>query len=201
MKNYYKILGLKESASQKEIQSAFERLSKELDPKNNDNQEFFVEEYKKVQEAYKALRNSSILATKKGARINTLDKKGSSTKINPPVQPTSNNKITFLTKKILAGITIVLITFLLTYTLLKTSTAPNPVYLDDNGITIKAKKWAKIGDQGIIDDVLYTIVDKDSLLVMIEKGYFVNTVCTSLMTDMSRLFSKRRAFNQPAFNI
>ena len=38
MKNYYKILGLKESASQKEIQSAFERLSKELDPKNNDNQ-------------------------------------------------------------------------------------------------------------------------------------------------------------------
>ena len=158
---------------------------------------------KKVQEAYKALRNSSILATKKGARINTPDKKGSSTKktkINPPVQPTSNNKITFLTKKILAGITIVLITFLLTYTLLKTSTAPNPVYLDDNGITIKAKKWAKIGDQGIIDDVLYTILDKDSLLVMIEKGYFVNTVCTSLMTDMSRLFRYRRAFNQDISN-
>ena len=68
MKNYYKILGLKESASQKEIQSAFERLSKELDPKNNDNQEFFVEEYKKVQEAYKALSNSSIIATEKGSK-------------------------------------------------------------------------------------------------------------------------------------
>mgnify|MGYP001572727688 FL=1 len=203
MKNYYKTLGIKEGASQEEIQTAYERLSKELDPKNNDNQEFFVEEYKKVQEAYKALSNSSILATKKGAQINTPDKKGSSTKktkINPPVQPTSNNKITFLTKKILAGITIVLITFLLTYTLLKTSTAPNPVYLDDNGITIKAKKWAKIGDQGIIDDVLYTIVDKDSLLVMIEKGYFVNTVCTSLMTDMSKLFKYRRAFNQDISN-
>lgn len=68
MKNYYKTLGLKEGASQEEIQSAFERLSKELNPKNNDNQEFFVEEYKKVQEAYKALSNSSILATKKGAK-------------------------------------------------------------------------------------------------------------------------------------
>ena len=71
MKNYYKTLGLKEGASQEEIQAAFERLSKELDPKNNANQEFFVEEYKKVQEAYKALRNSSILATEKGARIGT----------------------------------------------------------------------------------------------------------------------------------
>ena len=178
-------------------------LSKELDPTNNDNQEFFKEEYQKVQEAYKALHNSSILATEKGARVNTQDKKGSSakkTKINPPVQPIPNNKITSLTKKILAGITIVLITFLLTYTLLKTSTAPNPVYLGDNGITIKAKKWAKIGDQGTIDDVLYTIVDKDSLLMMIEKGYFVNTVCTSLMTDMSKLFYKRRAFNQDISN-
>ena len=203
MKKHYKTLGLTEGASQEEIQTAYERLSKELDPKNNDNQEFFVEEYKKVQEAYKALSNSSILATKKGVRINTLNKKGSSTKktkINPPVQPTSNNKITFLTKKILAGITIVLITFLLTYTLLKTSTAPNPVYLDDNGITIKAKKWAKIGDQGTIDDVLYTIVDKDSLLIMIEKGYLVNRVCTSLMTDMSELFMHRRAFNQDISN-
>ena len=73
MKNYYKTLGIKEGASQEEIQTAYERLSKELDPKNNDNQEFFVEEYKKVQDAYKALSNSSILATEKGARINTTD--------------------------------------------------------------------------------------------------------------------------------
>lgn len=201
MKNYYKTLGLKEGASQEEIQTAYERLSKELDPKNNDNQEFFVEEYKKVQEAYKALSNSSILATENGARINTPDKKGSLTKINPPVQPTSNNKITFLIKKILAGVAIMtLIIFGVTYTVTNASSHPNPVYLDTNGITIKAHKWAKIGDQGIIDDVLYTIVDKDSLLVMIEKGYFVNRVCTSLMTDMSKLFLHRRAFNQDISN-
>ena len=71
MNYHYKTLGLKESASQEEIQNAYELLSKELDPKNNDNQEFFKEEYKKVQEAYKALSNSSILATENGAALNT----------------------------------------------------------------------------------------------------------------------------------
>lgn len=68
MKKHYQTLGLKESASQEEIQNAYERLAKELDPKNNDNQEFFKEEYKKVQEAYEALYSSSILATEKGAK-------------------------------------------------------------------------------------------------------------------------------------
>ena len=201
MKQYYKTLGLKEGASQKEIQTAYERLSKELDPKNNDNQEFFIEEYQKIQEAYKALSNSSILATEKGARVNTPDKEDSSTKktkIISPVKPT--NKTTTLTKKILAGVAIALIIFGVTYTVFKASSPPNPVYLDANGITIKAHKWAKIGDQGTIDDVLYTIVDKDSLLIMIEKGYFVNGVCTSLMTDMSQLFKERKAFNQDISN-
>jgi len=68
MKKYFLTLGLEEGASQEQIQKAYERLSKELDPANNDNQEFFVEEFKKVQEAYKALSNSSILATDKGAK-------------------------------------------------------------------------------------------------------------------------------------
>ena len=202
MKKHYKTLGLLEGASQEEIQAAYDKLSKELDPKNNDHQEFFVEEYKKVQEAYKALSNSSILATEKGARIGTSDKKSFSTKktkIISPVKPTTKN--TSLTKKILAGVAIMaLIIFGVTYTVSKASSPPNPVYLDANGITIKAHKWAKIGDQGTIDDVLYTIVDKDSLLIMIKKGYFVNRVCTSLMTDMSRLFHKRTAFNQDISN-
>ena len=66
MKNHYGTLGLQEGASQEEIQTAYERLSKELDPANNNNQEFFKEEYDKVQNAYQALLNSSILATGKG---------------------------------------------------------------------------------------------------------------------------------------
>ena len=64
--------------SQKEIQQSYEKLSKELNPENNDNQEFFKEEYEKVQEAYEALSNSSILATEKGAQVNSSGKKSSS---------------------------------------------------------------------------------------------------------------------------
>jgi len=64
MKKHYQALGLKEGASQEEVQEAFERLSNALNPSNNNNQEFFIEEYDKVQEAYKALSNSSILGLK-----------------------------------------------------------------------------------------------------------------------------------------
>ena len=71
MNYHYKTLGIKEGASQEEIKTAYDKLSKELDPKNNNDQEFFKEEYQKVQEAYKALSNSSILATENGAALNT----------------------------------------------------------------------------------------------------------------------------------
>ena len=45
MKRYYEILGLENGASQEEIKTAYDKLSKELDPKNNNDQEFFKEEY------------------------------------------------------------------------------------------------------------------------------------------------------------
>ncbi len=72
MEKYYKTLGLENDASQEEIQEAYERLSKELDPKNNDNQEFFVEEFKLLQEAYKALTGKEP-EEQKEADINTSD--------------------------------------------------------------------------------------------------------------------------------
>ena len=55
MNKYYKILGLEEGASEEEIQQAYQKLSNDLDPLKNDNLDFFVEEYKKVQEAYEKL--------------------------------------------------------------------------------------------------------------------------------------------------
>ena len=58
-------------SSQEDIQEAYDRLSKELDPKNNDNQEFFIEEYEKLQEAYKALSNSTILKSSEKSYVNT----------------------------------------------------------------------------------------------------------------------------------
>ena len=63
MKNHYQTLGLEEGASREDIQAAYERLSKELNPSDNDHQDFFVEEYDKVQQAYRALNQSSILVT------------------------------------------------------------------------------------------------------------------------------------------
>ena len=98
MKQHYKTLGLQEGASQEEIQVAYERLSKELDPANNDNQEFFKEEYKKVQEAYEALCNSSILATQGGAHKNILDQPTPSKKMDLPPQAT-NNSFTYLLRR------------------------------------------------------------------------------------------------------
>ena len=87
MKQHYKTLGLQEGASQDEIDAAYKRLSKELDPANNDNQEFFKEEYKKLQQAYKALSASSILATKQGAKQIVKKPNSSSKKKNDYVKP------------------------------------------------------------------------------------------------------------------
>jgi len=111
MKKHYYILGLNEGASQEQIQEAYERLSKELDPANNDNQEFFVEEFKKVQEAYKALSNSSILATDKGAKQifkkpNSTSKKNSDA-TKTPIAETPRKSV--LKKRIIISIAIIAI--------------------------------------------------------------------------------------------
>ena len=72
MINYYKILGLENGASLSDIEASYNKLSKELDPANNDNQEFFVEEFKLLQEAYKALTGKEP-EEQKEADINTSD--------------------------------------------------------------------------------------------------------------------------------
>jgi curved DNA-binding protein CbpA len=71
MKKYFDVLGITEGASQEVIQEAYDRLSEELDPVNNNNQEFFVEEYDKLQEAYKALSNSTILKSSEKSYVYT----------------------------------------------------------------------------------------------------------------------------------
>ena len=73
MKQYFEILGLEDGASQQQIHAAYKRLSKELNPSNNHNQEFFKVEYRKVQKACEALSNSSILADK-SIKVTTTNK-------------------------------------------------------------------------------------------------------------------------------
>ena len=91
MKKYYQTLGLNEGASQEEIQTTYDRLSKELDPKNNDHQEFFVEEYKKICEAYDALSNSTILATERGSELSNTTKISTEENNREPNNNNNNN--------------------------------------------------------------------------------------------------------------
>ena len=201
MSEHYKTLGLQEGASQEEIEAAYKRLSKELDPANNDNQEFFKEEYKKLQQAYKALSASSILATKGGAYPTPKPNNTTSTTTKKPAgKDKALNPATHKFKAALRKYKIVIASaFLFLFSIIAYNVffvPKSPVYLADNGVTIKAHKWAKIGDEGIVDGVLYTIEDKGSLLEKIEKGYFLNRVCTSLITDMSELLKANTAFNQ-----
>ena len=110
MINYYKILGLDEGASKEEIKAAYEKLSVALDPNNNDNQEFFIEEYKKVKEAYEVLYNSSILAThstkiKKNGRVsNKTDSENNNQ--NPKPKP---KRKSFFSKKNLFLVLLIII--------------------------------------------------------------------------------------------
>jgi len=58
------------------------------------------------------------------------------------------------------------------------------VYLDDNGVTIKACESANIGDVGTINGVEYTVVDRAMLDEMIANDEDLTVVCTTRVTDM-----------------
>ena len=88
MKKYFDILGLIEGASQKEIQEAYNRLTKELDPKQNDFHEFFLEEYALLQEAYHELINNTNFKLNTSQQENTIPSYNTSLK-----RPDSENKV------------------------------------------------------------------------------------------------------------
>ena len=64
----------------------------------------------------------------------------------------------------------------------------SPFYLDENGVTIKARDWVTAGTTGELDGVTYTAVDIDKLKLMFSKEEDVSKVVTTLITDMSKLF-------------
>ena len=73
---------------------------------------------------------------------------------------------------------------------------PNPIYLDDNGVTLKSFDWAEIGDVGIYEGEEYLIVSEDTLRQMIENGDDVSKVVSSKVTKMQLLFFNKGSFNQ-----
>ncbi|MDB9994433.1 BspA family leucine-rich repeat surface protein, partial [Flavobacteriaceae bacterium] len=64
----------------------------------------------------------------------------------------------------------------------------NPIYLADNGITIKACDDANVGDTGVINGITYTVVDETMLREMIANEEDETKVVTTKVTDMERMF-------------
>jgi surface protein len=78
--------------------------------------------------------------------------------------------------------------------------ADNPVYIADNGITIKAKEWAKTGATGTIEGLIYTVVDEEMLREILANEKDVSTIATTKVTDMSAMFYGAETFNQAIGN-
>ena len=63
----------------------------------------------------------------------------------------------------------------------------NPIYLDDNGVTIKSHEWGEVGDSGEVNGTTYTIVSIEELEEMIVNGDDLSKVCTSKIEVMNYL--------------
>ncbi len=75
-------------------------------------------------------------------------------------------------------------------------TGLNPIYLDENGVTIKAYDWASAGNKGYLDGVEYNIVNETTLRQMVSNNEDVTKVVTSKITNMRVLFNTNNQFNQ-----
>ena len=98
----------------------------------------------------------------------------------------------------------------------------NAIYLDSNGVTVKARPWAKVGDYYDLNGLSYLIVDDsnfnpignfllcttfvtnmDSVFMSSDNPYDgidVTSWDTSSVTDMSNMFYNNSAFNQDIGN-
>ena len=77
-----------------------------------------------------------------------------------------------------------------------TTSIQKPIYLDANGITIKARSWAIIGDTASIGGILYTVTDSSLLKTKITNQEDITNLCVSRITNMRELFSNNYSFNQ-----
>jgi surface protein len=71
-------------------------------------------------------------------------------------------------------------------------------FFEENG-TIKCP-GAIPGEKGMVNDKIYEAVDRALLIQRRDEGADLTCVCTSLVTDMSRMFEGASNFNQPIGN-
>jgi surface protein len=70
------------------------------------------------------------------------------------------------------------------------------IYLDKNGITIKASENVVIGEEYELNGEKYKVVDEKMLREMVKNEEDVTRVVTSYVLDMYNLFRKANRFNQ-----
>jgi surface protein len=71
-----------------------------------------------------------------------------------------------------------------------------PIYLAENGVTIKAKEWASYGDTAEINGITYTILTPAQIYTRIQNGEDVTNVCTSRMPSIENICAGLNDFNQ-----
>ena len=62
------------------------------------------------------------------------------------------------------------------------------IYLDENGITIKASKEAVVGEEYELNGEKYKVVDEEMLREMVKNEEDVTKVVTSRVTNMESMF-------------
>tara|TARA_X000001036_G_scaffold425639_1_gene452066 strand:- start:397 stop:1680 length:1284 start_codon:yes stop_codon:yes gene_type:complete len=72
----------------------------------------------------------------------------------------------------------------------------NAIYLDENGITIKATDSAEIGAYYLLDGINYLVVDHNLLYKMVKNEVDITKVVTTKMTSLYFLFYEKKSFNQ-----
>ncbi len=97
MKDYYYILGLKQTATTEEVKKAYRKLSIKFHPDKNDGDDFFTERFKEIQEAYETLIDNSKRQAYDELRKNTSSAKQTNSGINftPDIEYFKSNKQTF----------------------------------------------------------------------------------------------------------
>ena len=70
------------------------------------------------------------------------------------------------------------------------------IYLDENGVTVKAQRGAKVGQEYELNGQNYLVVDRDLLEDMVNKGKDVSKVVTTRVKMMLNLFCQKNKFNQ-----
>ena len=74
------------------------------------------------------------------------------------------------------------------------------IYLDENGVTIKATEYAVIDESYELDSVSYLVVDEATLKAMVAADEDVTKVVTTNVTDMTQMIAFDPSDNAFAFN-